>query len=369
MSPRERLGARLHARASRPKKRSTELSGRGVGMDIVKTNIAASSAASSTSRARSGSARRSRSPCRSRSRSSACSSWKSRGRTFCMPLASVEEAIVLDESLVRVVEGREVMTHARGDAAALPALAPLRARAARTSGARKSFVVIAAGGQSPARVRRRSAGRAAGHRHQGARQSLKNVRGFAGATELGDQRVGLVLDAAALIEEVLAGHRRPRTWRTRRGIAVALLTRRGTEPRAAMRRAGELGSGPSTWRSCWRSDLYAVPIALIAEILKPPPITEVPRAPREVMGVISVRGRLVTVLDLRRRFRLARGPLDAQDRASCSSRRRRRSRSGSSSTRCCRCTASPTTRSSRRACSAASSRRTSRGSGGRRARS
>jgi len=36
-------------------------------------------------------------------------------------------------------------------------------------------------------------------------KSLKSVRGFAGATELGDQRVGLVLDVAALIEEVLAG--------------------------------------------------------------------------------------------------------------------------------------------------------------------
>ena len=36
-------------------------------------------------------------------------------------------------------------------------------------------------------------------------KSLKNVRGFAGATELGDQRVGLVLDAAALLDEVLAG--------------------------------------------------------------------------------------------------------------------------------------------------------------------
>jgi two-component system chemotaxis sensor kinase CheA len=36
-------------------------------------------------------------------------------------------------------------------------------------------------------------------------RSLKKVRGFAGATELGDQRVGLVLDAAALIAEVLAG--------------------------------------------------------------------------------------------------------------------------------------------------------------------
>ena len=34
-------------------------------------------------------------------------------------------------------------------------------------------------------------------------KSLKKVRGFAGATELGDQRVGLVLDAAALIAEVL----------------------------------------------------------------------------------------------------------------------------------------------------------------------
>jgi two-component system chemotaxis sensor kinase CheA len=32
--------------------------------------------------------------------------------------------------------------------------------------------------------------------------SLKSVRGFAGATELGDQRIGLVLDAPALLEEL-----------------------------------------------------------------------------------------------------------------------------------------------------------------------
>jgi two-component system chemotaxis sensor kinase CheA len=35
-------------------------------------------------------------------------------------------------------------------------------------------------------------------------KSLSRTRGFAGATELGDQRVALVLDVAALIEEVLA---------------------------------------------------------------------------------------------------------------------------------------------------------------------
>jgi two-component system chemotaxis sensor kinase CheA len=34
-------------------------------------------------------------------------------------------------------------------------------------------------------------------------RSLHGVRGFAGATELGDQRVGLVLDAGALLDEVV----------------------------------------------------------------------------------------------------------------------------------------------------------------------
>jgi two-component system, chemotaxis family, sensor kinase CheA len=36
-------------------------------------------------------------------------------------------------------------------------------------------------------------------------RSLAGVRGFAGATELGDQRVGLVLDAAAIVDEMLLG--------------------------------------------------------------------------------------------------------------------------------------------------------------------
>jgi two-component system chemotaxis sensor kinase CheA len=39
--------------------------------------------------------------------------------------------------------------------------------------------------------------------------SLRDTRGFAGATDLGDQRVALVLDAAALLDEVLSsGDRR-----------------------------------------------------------------------------------------------------------------------------------------------------------------
>lgn len=50
---------------------------------------------------------------------------------------------------------------------------------------------------------------------------------------------------------------------------------------------------------------YALPLSAIREILKPPPATGVPRAPRDVIGIISVRGRITTVIDLRRRLNLA----------------------------------------------------------------
>ncbi|MEM9068130.1 MAG: chemotaxis protein CheW [Myxococcota bacterium] len=46
-------------------------------------------------------------------------------------------------------------------------------------------------------------------------------------------------------------------------------------------------------------ETYAVPLHAIREILKVPPVTEVPRAPSDVLGIISVRGRIITVVDLR----------------------------------------------------------------------
>ncbi len=61
-------------------------------------------------------------------------------------------------------------------------------------------------------------------------------------------------------------------------------------------------------------ETYAVRIAVVGEILRPPPITEVPRAQAPIIGVVSVRGRLVTVMDLRRRFALPETPIDAKSR-------------------------------------------------------
>ena len=49
--------------------------------------------------------------------------------------------------------------------------------------------------------------------------SLRHVRGFAGAAQLGDQRVGLVLDGPALVEEVMAGEVGKSPLGLRRGVA------------------------------------------------------------------------------------------------------------------------------------------------------
>ena len=49
---------------------------------------------------------------------------------------------------------------------------------------------------------------------------------------------------------------------------------------------------------------YAVDIHLVQEIIRLQEITRVPEAPDFVEGVINLRGRVIPVLDLRKRFRL-----------------------------------------------------------------
>lgn len=77
------------------------------------------------------------------------------------------------------------------------------------------------------------------------------------------------------------------------------------EGRSAMQRADEAGKRAEYLAFSLGGEAYAIEIGNIVEILKPLPITEVPRADPDVVGVMSVRGRLVAVLDLKRRFKLA----------------------------------------------------------------
>jgi purine-binding chemotaxis protein CheW len=94
---------------------------------------------------------------------------------------------------------------------------------------------------------------------------------------------------------------------------MAAVARTRGERRAA-RRAGEGGKRVEYLSFGLAGETYAVAIELVAEILRPLPITEVPRAPATVLGVISVRGKLVTVIDLRRRFNLSPATLDRKSR-------------------------------------------------------
>ncbi len=57
------------------------------------------------------------------------------------------------------------------------------------------------------------------------------------------------------------------------------------------------------------SENYAVDMGRMREILKLRAATEVPRAPRFLLGVIALRGTLITVIDLRLRLGLAAAPL------------------------------------------------------------
>jgi purine-binding chemotaxis protein CheW len=49
---------------------------------------------------------------------------------------------------------------------------------------------------------------------------------------------------------------------------------------------------------------FGVDILLVQEIIRPAPVTEVPNTPRFVEGVINLRGKVVPVIDLRRRLNI-----------------------------------------------------------------
>lgn len=126
------------------------------------------------------------------------------GRTYCIPLTVVQEALLLDPKAVRRVEGHEVIT-LRGATLPIVRLDRLFELAPMDHRDTKDYVVVTALGQ-----------RRLGLVVQGLEgqqdiiikplgRSVADVRGFSGATDLGDQRVVLVLDAPALLEEVLSG--------------------------------------------------------------------------------------------------------------------------------------------------------------------
>jgi purine-binding chemotaxis protein CheW len=46
------------------------------------------------------------------------------------------------------------------------------------------------------------------------------------------------------------------------------------------------------------NETYGFPLSVVREILMPPPLTDVPRSAEHFLGVIAVRGKIVTLVDL-----------------------------------------------------------------------
>jgi len=181
---------------------ATDLSGRGVGLDVVKTNISRlGGVVDITSDLGIGTKMTITLPITLAIIHVLLV--EIGARLFAIPLANVDEAIALDETQVRTVEGREVLT-VRGASLPICRLGRLFGVPAVERERAREFVVIAQVGN-----RRLGFGvdELVGQQDiviKPLGKSLAKVRGFAGATELGDQRVALVIDVAALIEEVLA---------------------------------------------------------------------------------------------------------------------------------------------------------------------
>jgi two-component system chemotaxis sensor kinase CheA len=202
LSPREVL-ALVFMPGFTTKEVATDLSGRGVGLDVVKTNIAKlGGIVDIASDVGIGTKMTITLPITLAIINVLLV--EIGARLFAVPLANVEEAIALDEAQVRTVESREVLT-VRGTSLPVCRLARLFGipRRERERERQRAFVVIA-------QVGNRRLGfvvdELVGQQDiviKPLGKSLKSVRGFAGATELGDQRVALVIDVAALIEEVL----------------------------------------------------------------------------------------------------------------------------------------------------------------------
>jgi purine-binding chemotaxis protein CheW len=61
-------------------------------------------------------------------------------------------------------------------------------------------------------------------------------------------------------------------------------------------------------------ETYGVPITSLHEIVRVPEITAVPDAPEYMEGVINLRGKIVSVIDLRKRFGEPKRPLNRRNR-------------------------------------------------------
>jgi two-component system chemotaxis sensor kinase CheA len=126
-----------------------------------------------------------------------------RGRTMAIPLAAVSEVVRVEPKMLRQIDGRDVLD-LRGTTLPLCRLGEqLRLRSGEAPDKEQHAIVLSVGNRRlGVLVDRLLAQQDVVIKPLG--KSLSGVRGLVGATDLGDQRLVLVLDAATLLDEVFA---------------------------------------------------------------------------------------------------------------------------------------------------------------------
>jgi purine-binding chemotaxis protein CheW len=88
-------------------------------------------------------------------------------------------------------------------------------------------------------------------------------------------------------------------------ISAPVVVAPGRRPSRAERRGGADDTALSFLGFALAAEEYGADLNLIAQIVKLPPLTWVPRAKPHLLGVISIRGKVVTLVDLRQLLGLA----------------------------------------------------------------
>ena len=128
------------------------------------------------------------------------------GQRFAVPQSTVVEVLEIEAAAVKAFENNEIISHRGG---VLPLLRLARLFQLEQSAQEYLHVFVVGAGSSSAGI---VVDRILGHREivvRAVNDPLVQVRGIAGATELGDGRVVLILDAVDLIRSAQAPMRRP----------------------------------------------------------------------------------------------------------------------------------------------------------------
>jgi two-component system chemotaxis sensor kinase CheA len=183
---------------------ASDISGRGVGMDVVKTNVQRlGGAVEVESEDGQGTTLTITLPITLAIISALL--FSSRGRMLSIPLAAVQEVVRLEPASVRTIEGKEVLD-LRGATLPLCRLGPLFYTGAPARDAADEHVIVLFMGNRRLGV---IVDRLLGQediviKPLGA--SLGSVRGIAGATDVGERQLVLVVDPGALLDEFLSAH-------------------------------------------------------------------------------------------------------------------------------------------------------------------